>query len=609
MVATARDELALSFTAPGDDGTVGTAERYDVRLSARAFEPAGFESAPAAGVEVAPLPAGSSVRFTLRALLAGATYWIAIRAVDEAANRGDVTTVLSATTLPPRDVFSEDRGNVSTQQRSENVTLPGGDVVPAINHRLVVFFSDAATNDEVTAAVEELEGQGARITALEADLRMVQVSVEPAEMTALLEQVQDAPGVVFASPELLFALEEAGSAERYWKEATHAPSSDICDTFPIAVVDGGDHGKHVEAIARDAAGSAARIVTAGGGGPDWARLALAAARGDIAGFLMARGINEALRELGSDRPVIQMSMGTPIERQTDGSLLHRFLPAWPVTEERAASLQTHYRAYLTKVAERARSHDAILVISAGNDGVRDDRYLPPGSKLSSEAWEKNVIRVGGVHVQPGQDGVYGTADDRFTRPPWSAYGKTVDLYAPGVQITAAGSPYPQGANGTSFAAPQASAAAARLRCENPGLTAEEVKRVLLDTADVVLLQDGSEARVLNVTRAVLRARGLAGIPLPVGFTGELIVSSNYADTDGVFGTHTLSASATLPFSVTVDVRPNQLGNYTSGSNRTAWAKQSYSGQYSVQPTNEGCGVAAGSGSVSGSIDYYVDVNR
>jgi hypothetical protein len=83
------DSVALSWTAPGDDGNVGTASSYDMRYSQTpvAADTAGWwASATSVGTMPPPLRAGSRESFIVAGLAPGATYYFAIRSSDEVPN-------------------------------------------------------------------------------------------------------------------------------------------------------------------------------------------------------------------------------------------------------------------------------------------------------------------------------------------------------------------------------------------------------------------------------------------------------------------------------------------------------------------------------------------
>ncbi len=91
----------VSWTAPGDDGGVGTAASYDVRFSAAVINDSSWSSAAQAAGEPTPALAGTSQNFTLSGLNAGTTYWSALKTQDEAGNVSALSNVIQFNTLTP----------------------------------------------------------------------------------------------------------------------------------------------------------------------------------------------------------------------------------------------------------------------------------------------------------------------------------------------------------------------------------------------------------------------------------------------------------------------------------------------------------------------------
>lgn len=89
------DSLTLSWTAPGDDGAVGTASLYEMRISTFPMTEANFSSGTIVPSAPAPEAGGTRQTFVLRGLTRGTPYWIGLRAMDEAANWGPVSNIVS----------------------------------------------------------------------------------------------------------------------------------------------------------------------------------------------------------------------------------------------------------------------------------------------------------------------------------------------------------------------------------------------------------------------------------------------------------------------------------------------------------------------------------
>src|SRR5688572_14314573 len=95
--------VLLTWNAPGDDGSTGTAASYDVRYSTSAITDANFASATQATGEPTPVLAGTTQTFTVSGLTASTTYFFAMKAQDEVPNVSMLSNVASLATLAPGD--------------------------------------------------------------------------------------------------------------------------------------------------------------------------------------------------------------------------------------------------------------------------------------------------------------------------------------------------------------------------------------------------------------------------------------------------------------------------------------------------------------------------
>jgi subtilisin family serine protease len=90
--------IVVAFTAPGDDGQSGRAQRYELRWSLAPITDATW--AAATSVSGLPMPAAAGTRqsFTVTGLPAETTIHLAMKAFDEAANASTLSTSVSAAT-------------------------------------------------------------------------------------------------------------------------------------------------------------------------------------------------------------------------------------------------------------------------------------------------------------------------------------------------------------------------------------------------------------------------------------------------------------------------------------------------------------------------------
>ena len=99
----------LTWTAPGDDGTNGTATAYDIRFSTTLITDANFNSATQAANLPVPSTAGTGETFTVTGLTENTIYHFALKTADEVPNVSGLSNVPNATTpiAPPPSVRSQ----------------------------------------------------------------------------------------------------------------------------------------------------------------------------------------------------------------------------------------------------------------------------------------------------------------------------------------------------------------------------------------------------------------------------------------------------------------------------------------------------------------------
>lgn len=141
----------------------------------------------------------------------------------------------------------------------------------------------------------------------------------------------------------------------------------------------------------------------------------------------------------------------------------------------------------------ARKNDVLLVHAAGNSAQNNDitNNFPNNTYEKKKFFGKreadNWLEVGALNWEDGEN----------LAAAFSNYGKSdVDVFAPGVAIysTTPDNEY-QNAQGTSMASPVVAGVAAVLRSYFPGLTAKQVKEVIMDSAirkDISVKKPGSE---------------------------------------------------------------------------------------------------------------------
>jgi hypothetical protein len=90
-------EIVLSWTAPGDDGSVGTADSYEIRYSISTINESNWNTASAYDNTIpAPLAAGQAQSLLMTGLYPGRTYFLAIKTSDEANNKSAISNIATA---------------------------------------------------------------------------------------------------------------------------------------------------------------------------------------------------------------------------------------------------------------------------------------------------------------------------------------------------------------------------------------------------------------------------------------------------------------------------------------------------------------------------------
>lgn len=98
VTGTTGTSISIRWTAPGNDGSTGTATSYDIRYSTSPITSANWTTATLATGEPAPAVAGTQQVFTLGGLSGSQTYYMAMRASDGSGNIAALSNVVSGTT-------------------------------------------------------------------------------------------------------------------------------------------------------------------------------------------------------------------------------------------------------------------------------------------------------------------------------------------------------------------------------------------------------------------------------------------------------------------------------------------------------------------------------
>jgi hypothetical protein len=158
------DTLVLVWTAPGDDGSIGTASSYEIRMSTSPINDANFGSASLIPGAPTPVSAGVRQRVTVRGLTHGTTYYFALKTADDVGNVSGISNVVrwdwvydTAPPAAPAGLTASKQGNSVHLHWNANseADLAGYTVYRASTQNgtySVISGSLLATNDYIDAA-------------------------------------------------------------------------------------------------------------------------------------------------------------------------------------------------------------------------------------------------------------------------------------------------------------------------------------------------------------------------------------------------------------------------------------------------------------------------
>ena len=98
VTAVTDSSATLEWTAPGDNGTTGTASGYDIRYGTETITDQDWGAADSVDTPPVPQSAGSDEAFTVDGLSSGTPYYFALKTVDDASNWSDLSNVADTTT-------------------------------------------------------------------------------------------------------------------------------------------------------------------------------------------------------------------------------------------------------------------------------------------------------------------------------------------------------------------------------------------------------------------------------------------------------------------------------------------------------------------------------
>jgi hypothetical protein len=127
----------LTWTAPGDDGMIGTAKRYDIRRSRVPLTMLTFSGADTVGGAPTPAPAGTIQSCPVILPSPGITYFFGIRTVDRAGNLSWISNIVTITAprlsararLPEQADFADPWPNPARASTSLELAVPAPSLV------------------------------------------------------------------------------------------------------------------------------------------------------------------------------------------------------------------------------------------------------------------------------------------------------------------------------------------------------------------------------------------------------------------------------------------------------------------------------------------------
>ncbi|MEJ2720717.1 MAG: hypothetical protein P8181_06195 [bacterium] len=146
--------LALVWTAPGDDGEVGTAARYDIRYSMQPITDENWDDAAMLDSDQLPTPkpGGEIETIVVQGLASGTTFYFALKTSDEVPNQSGLSNCCAEATLketiPPSDIKNL-RATAIDELSFELVwTAPGDDYGTGTAARYDIRYSMQPIEDQ-----------------------------------------------------------------------------------------------------------------------------------------------------------------------------------------------------------------------------------------------------------------------------------------------------------------------------------------------------------------------------------------------------------------------------------------------------------------------------
>ena len=161
---TSSTSIQVAWTAPGDDGSLGTAAQYDLRYSTSPITATNFSSATRWTATPAPAASGTTQTVTVTGLTPSTTYSVAIKTADDAGNWSVISNVVSRATPASLDVAPPAPVAVSVSAWTDTTaalswTAPGDDSLAGIASSYDIRYSTAAITASSWASATQVTGE------------------------------------------------------------------------------------------------------------------------------------------------------------------------------------------------------------------------------------------------------------------------------------------------------------------------------------------------------------------------------------------------------------------------------------------------------------------
>jgi subtilisin family serine protease len=147
--------ITLQWTAPGDDGAIGTANRYEIRYSTSPLNDGNFGSAMLVPQPPPPVIAGTPQSKVVPGLAFGTSYYFGIKVFDEFDNSSPLSNIATGTTLPPPEIAlspSQLSADLLTGQQSTQVLTITNTGPSELNYSIRIQASAQAAGAGVAGA-------------------------------------------------------------------------------------------------------------------------------------------------------------------------------------------------------------------------------------------------------------------------------------------------------------------------------------------------------------------------------------------------------------------------------------------------------------------------